>query len=388
MYDVDDIVDLKNRKNRRKRLIKILVFLLVAAILFTLYATKDIWYPKLRGIGKQYKTINNSGQLATGNFPIEFSEDTGYQLRYTVKRIMVQSDTYLYIYDTDGNLLKKRQHIYTNPILRVANGKALVYENGGNEFTLEDEEEVFYSKTFDNKILFARVSSDGYVAVVTLAENFSCELTVYDKKGKEIYNRKCTEMVTDISFVSKSKGCMMSTLTADKGKLVTRVRRINFDSEEDLWASEVIRTAGLEVFGSAAGAFVYGTDFCGYVDDEGQLCTTYKYDGELAAAASIGGNSAVLINNDDSRRYIAVLFASPTSEPLTIELETKAIDVSVFKGLAYIMTQDSVLAYDFDGSLRSTASISDSYTGFVRSDDHVFLKGYNGIDRIDYDAGD
>ena len=153
MYDVDDIVDLKNRKKRRKRLIKILVFLLVAAILFTLYATKDIWYPKLRGIGKQYKTINNSGQLATGNFPIEFSEDTGYQLRYTVKRIMVQSDTYLYIYDTDGNLLKKRQHIYTNPILRVANGKALVYENGGNEFTLEDEEEVFYSKTFDKNII-------------------------------------------------------------------------------------------------------------------------------------------------------------------------------------------------------------------------------------------
>lgn len=52
------------------------------------------------------------------------------------------------------------------------------------------------------------------------------------------------------------------------------------------------------------------------------------------------------------------------------------------------MTQDEIVAYDFSGNLRSTAAISDSYTGFVRSDDHIFLKGYNKIDRIDYDAGD
>ena len=96
----------------------------------------------------------------------------------------------------------------------------------------------------------------------------------------------------------------------------------------------------------------------------------------------------VVINNEDRRRYIAALFPTEGEEPVIIELASPAVDVSVFKGLAYIMTQDSVMAYDFDGSLRSTAAVTDSYTGFVRSDDHIFLKGYNRIDRIDYDAGD
>lgn len=137
MYDADDIVDLKNRKKRKKRLIKFTVFILVAGIIAALAFTFDIWYPKLRGIGKQYKTIVNSGKLADGNFPIEVSGGNDYQLRYTVKKIIVQNDTYLYFYDTDGTLLKRRQHSYSNSVLRVANGRALVYENGGNNSRLK-----------------------------------------------------------------------------------------------------------------------------------------------------------------------------------------------------------------------------------------------------------
>ena len=59
MYDADDIVDMKNRKKRLKRLRKLLIFLLIAAIGAALYITRDKWYNKLRGIGKQYRTIVN-----------------------------------------------------------------------------------------------------------------------------------------------------------------------------------------------------------------------------------------------------------------------------------------------------------------------------------------
>ena len=50
------------------------------------------------------------------------------------------------------------------------------------------------------------------------------------------------------------------------------------------------------------------------------------------------------------------------------------------------MKNDSVLAYDFNGELRSTATVNDSYTGFERSRDYVFLKSYNKIDRINYEC--
>lgn len=387
MYDADDIVDQKNRKKRRKRLRQFLLLLLAAGIGTGLYFTRDKWYNKLRGIGEQYRTIVNSGKLAEGNFPIEISGGSDYQLEFTGKRMIVLSDTYTYYYDTEGNLLRRRQHAYTSSVLRAAGGRALIYENGGNELSVEDAESVIYTKTYPDRIIhFARLSEEGYMAVVTSSDKYSCEIEVYDKKGSVIYERKCIEMISDLSFLSGSKGCVMTYISAENGQLVTNVQEISFSESGEKWTSPGLNTLGLDVCGFSEGAFVLGTDACGYVDEKGQISSYYSYDGDLVDGASENGDSAVIINNEDRRKYVAALFHGGASEPIIIGLDEPSIDVTVYGGLAYVMCQGKIMAYDFDGGLRSTADVSDSYTGFVRSSNHIFLKGYNKIDRIDYES--
>lgn len=387
MFDADDIVDQKNRKRRRKRLMRFLTILLIAGIGTGLYFTRDKWYNKLRGIGEQYRTIVNSGKLAEGNFPIEVSGGSDYQLGLTKGRMVVLSDMYTYFYDYDGALLKRRQHTYTNTVLRTAGGKALLYENGGNDLSVEDEDQVFYTKEFAKKqILFARISEEGCIAVVTTSDSYRCELVVYDKRGKVIYERKCVEMVSDLSFINGSKGCVLSDISAENGQLVTKVKEIDFSKDGEHWISPGLNTLGLNVYGYGKGAFVLGTDACGYVDNNGQISSYYSYDGELAAGASEGGNSAVIVNNDDRRKYVMALFKGGNSEARVIELAGPSIDVTIYEDLAYVLCQGRVMAYDFNGGLRSIADVSDSYTRFLRSDDHIFLKGYNKIDRIDYES--
>ena len=209
---------------------------------------------------------------------------------------------------------------------------------------------------------------------------------IYDKKGKSIYDRKCIEMVSDLSFTDSSKGCVLSYITAENGRLVTKVSKIVFTESGELWNSPGINTLGLEVYGFSDGAFVLGMEACGYVDGNGQISSYYEYDGDLAAGASSGGMSAVAINNDDRRKYVLALFKSGGSEPLIVDLEAPSVDVIVFDELAYVLCQGKILAYDFSGGLRSTADVNDSYTGFERSGDHIFLKGYNKVDRIDYQS--
>lgn len=387
MYDADDIVDLKNRKRRRKRLMRFLTILLIAGIGTGLYFTRDKWYNKLRGIGEQYRTIVNSGKLAEGNFPIEVSSGSDYQFELTDRKMIVMSDTYTYFYDTDGALLRRRQHTYTNTVLRAAGGRALLYENGGNELCVEDEDQIIYTKTLPkNLILFARISEEGYTAVVTTSDKYSCEIIVYDKRGKVIYERKCIEKVSDLSFIERSKGCVLSYISAENGQLVTNVQEIDFSENGEHWTSPGLNTLGLDVFGYGKGAFVLGTDACGYVDDNGQISSYYSYDGKLAAGASEGGNSAVIVNDDDRRKYVMAIFKGGNTEARIIELDKPSIDVAIYEDLVYVMCQGQINAYDFNGGLRSVAAVSDSYTGFLRSDDHIFLKGYNKIDRIDYES--
>ena len=385
--DTEDIVDIKNRKKRRKRLIKFLIFILVIGLGTGLYFTRDKWYNKLRGIGEQYRTIVNSGTLAKGNFPIEVSSDNNYQLMKMGRRIVVLSGNDTLFFDTEGNLLKKRQHTYTNSVLCVSGERALIYACGGNQLSVEDENEVCYTKEFDENILFARLSPEGYTGVVTTAENNKCEIHVYDKKGTIVYDRKCIdEYVNDLSFTNESQGCVFSYIMAKNGQLVTNIKSVMFSDANELWTSGDIFTVGIELDGFNGNAFILGNDSCGYVDSNGNVGEFYQYDGEMKGGSCSGGKAAVIINNEDLRKYIAVLFSDVSTSPLTIELDEPTVDVMVSGGLAYVLTQEHMMAYDFDGGLRSTADVSDSYTGFVKNEEHIFLKSYKKIDRIDFES--
>lgn len=194
------------------------------------------------------------------------------------------------------------------------------------------------------------------------------------------------ELVNDISFTEKSKGCVISYINAENGSLVTSVQENLFSESNSKWTSPGLDTLGLEVCGYDGGAAVIGIDACGYVDSGGNIVSLYRYDGDFVEGSCEDGKSAVIINSNDIKKYSAALFDGSAGEPLVLTFDSPLVDVTVSDGLAYIMTQDCVVAYDFDGKLRSTVQINDSYTGFIRGDGYIFLKSFGKIDRINYES--
>ncbi len=386
MYDENDPIEQKNRAKRRKKLIRFAVIVILLLAAAVIYVTQEVWLPKLRGIGKQYQTIVNDGQLEEGNFPIELSGGGNYQLKYSGKELVLLSDAYVNFYSEDGALLKRRQHAYTNPVMLAENERALIFESGGDEISVEDVNEVLYTHKFDNSIIFARLSADGYTAVVTTSNSYYCEIYVYDRTGACIYERKCVERADDISFHEGSKGCVISYIDARGGGMVTYAQEIDFKEKTEKWTSPAIDTFGLEVYSCEGSAFILGMDSCGYAGGNGLIGSEYVYDGDIKGGASSGGKSAVIINNNDRRKYTLVLFSGVGNDPQEIEIGSPLVDITISEGLVYVMSQESIQAYDFSGGLRSTAQVSDSYTGFVRSSGAIYLKGHNRIDKISYES--
>ena len=98
MYETDDRVEQQKREKRKKNLIRFGLILAAAAVGVALYATIDIWLPKLRGLGNQYTTIVNDGKLAKGNFPIEIKDSESFQMACAGNILCVLSDANIYFY--------------------------------------------------------------------------------------------------------------------------------------------------------------------------------------------------------------------------------------------------------------------------------------------------
>ena len=86
---------------------KLFLFLMLLLLAGIIYARRDVWYPKLEGIGTRYQTIRqNDGTLAEGNFPLTVSGGIDYETADMNGSLVILSDANFYIYGLDGNLRK------------------------------------------------------------------------------------------------------------------------------------------------------------------------------------------------------------------------------------------------------------------------------------------
>lgn len=363
-----------------------LLFIGAVCVAVGLYAKRDLWFPKLEGIGSRFQTIRSSdGTLATGNFPLSISGGIDYQTAALDGQLVILSDAYFYLYAPDGELTESRQHAYANAVMRTSGKRALIYESGGNHFRVESKYKTVYTKEVEDTIVFARISPKGYTAVVTTSENCACVLNVYDDAGRALYTRDCVDRITDLMFQEDSEGCVAAMVQAIDGQICSSVRSFRFSEREDTWVSDPFGTLCIELFDAGdQGVFLLGDTQCAYYDKDGKQTGSYVYSSKLVSGDCADGKAALLFENEAKRQSSLVLLKRGTEEPAEVLFDTVAKSVSVEDGDALVLTKKQIRAYGFGGKPAGDVEVSDSYDAFVLMDKYMFLLGYDKIDRIDY----
>ncbi|MBP0967330.1 MAG: hypothetical protein J5722_06835, partial [Oscillospiraceae bacterium] len=250
-----DIYAMRKRKKRRKVLYQSIWLLLLSMTVLILYQRRDSWIPKLETMGIRHHTNRQgTGSEADGNFPIYLYGDTDYQTADVEGRLLVLSDSYLFVYDTDGTQLAARQHAYGSAMLQTAGEYALVYEYGGTSFRLDTPAKPRYEKKTSDTIIFGRVSADGQVALVTSASTCACRLLVFNAKGQQYYERDCVERIVDVSFHAQGGGCYAISMDASEGSLHSVLHSYSFSQNEDLWASAPLDMLAISVYNTDDGS--------------------------------------------------------------------------------------------------------------------------------------
>lgn len=381
-----DIVILRRRRKRRRQMAKFIAFILLASIIFGLYVKRDVWFPKLEGIGSRFQSVKSSGgELSGENFPLNISGGIDYQIGNLNGYLAILSDAYIYIYTEDGELYEERQHAYANAMLQTSGKKALIYESGGNKFRIDNKRKNLYTKKMEQNIIFARISENGNVAVITTSDTYICKLTVFDDSGEEIYSRNCVERVIDLTFNEDGTGCILATSDAADGEIISKIISVSFDSKKDKWTSDALNTMCLKTYYDRNGILVLGDTKCAYYSNNGELLTSYDYPSSLVDWDYRDGKIAMLFENEIKRQNYFTTIDSEKREPNQNEFSNSSANcIRISDGQVLILSKEGIIKYDFNGGGEKNISSESAYEKFILIDNYIFLLGYDRIDRIEY----
>ena len=381
-----DIVILRRRRKRRRQMAKFIAFILLASIIFGLYVKRDVWFPKLEGIGSRFQSVKSSGgELSGENFPLNISGGIDYQVGNLNGYLAILSDAYIYIYTEDGELYEERQHAYANAMLQTSGKKALIYESGGNKFRIDNKRKNLYTKKMEQNIIFARISENGNVAVITTSDTYICKLTVFDDSGEEIYSRNCVERVIDLTFNEDGTGCILATSDAADGEIISKIISVSFDSKKDKWTSDALNTMCLKTYYDRNGILVLGDTKCAYYSNKGELLTSYDYPSSLIDWDYRDGKIAMLFENEIKRQNYFTTIDSEKREPNQNEFSNSSANcIRISGGQVLILSKEGIIKYDFNGGEEKNISSESAYEKFILIDNYIFLLGYDRIDRIEY----
>ncbi len=377
-----DVVLIRQRRRRRRRMTKLLLFLIAVAICIFIYSKRDIWFPQLEGIGTRYQNITQNENADTeGNYPLSVSGGVDYYMDFVNHNMFILCDMYLYIYGTDGSLKDSRQHAYSNAVMQTNESRCLLYSCNGTKYRVDTVNKMLYENVTEQPILFARISEEGYVAVVTESDTYACRLNVYDTTGKLIYSRDCVERLLDVNLTEN--GCVFATLGAENGDVVTTLQYISFGENDEQWTTAPLPTLCMNVYMLAdGGAFVIGDTKCAYYSNTGALTSTYDYTGTLVDYTYSDQRAAVLLQNEERRQSQLLLFSKIASPPVEISTAEIAASVAVDGERAYLLSEKQIEGYAFSGEQMTAVEVTDAYEKVLKNGKYFYLLGYDKINRV------
>lgn len=388
--DISELRKKRQAKQTKNMLIRVFLVLLICGAVIVAVLTGDMWFPYLKGVISSVPggIQHNSAELAEGQFPLMVEGGMGYQLTDMDGSLALLDKSRFHVYSTDGKIMYERQHTYANPILCTADSKALIYDEGGKEFSLEGKYKNIYSKSADDVIYIAKLSKSDYAAVVTKSDKYLAMLKVYDPDGDLVFTYYSYDSrIINITFNKSSSGCVVTVLTAEGGQLVSKMIRFDFNDTEPKWISDSVPTLALDTEFTEDGIIMIGDTLTAGFDNDGKLTSRYVYSSPIFDYDCRGNIAAVITENSDIRRKELLIFeSSDCMSPAVSVLGKSAKKVCTDAGRAYVLSDSGIDVYNPDASAAGSIALEDDYDDLCKCGKYIFLLGYDSINRISYNS--
>ena len=302
-----------------------------------------------------FETASNAVKLiGAGGYPISLESNDTATVVSKGSYYYVLSNTSLTAFSNAGKKIFTYSHGFENPVLKTSKTRALLFDQGKNDFLIFTLGGLETSKTLKQDIKNAAIGDDGTYALVTSAENYTAKVSVYAKNNELVYEWFSSEdLVNNVAVAPSGKKIAVSTIISKVGQYDSKVSVFNFKSataeNKKTFENTVVYTldttfsGGFSVLTSNNYIFIKWSNF---------KFTEYKNEYNTAMFRAGNNGVAVVYNreNDKTDNRIAI-FSS--GGKLKREFEFKGIitDFALRNGHIYCVSDTKAYVLNRDGTV-------------------------------------
>ncbi len=338
------------------RYITLAVLVVYVFFIITLYG-EDITVANLKYL---FRDINISSVGGEAFSAVDYTAEPIQRFEIYRGELMYVTGSEVKLFSATGNTGLSSSLSYEAPTVLATDKYAMIYDIGGNGFSVYNAFSELHRGKTDGSIISASLSESGSFAVLTEGEDHKSIVYLYNDDFELVAKYSKDEYITDIVLSADGKQIAMASVYAASGQLVTKLTVYNRGETEPSSEKTVADEypAGLEA--TDTGYVLLGTENVHFYGFDG-ICTGVCKTASKVGMSDVNGKYTLLIcpeNTLASKNRIVILNSSAEVVYDKV-LDEKITDVTLSEyGDAFILTADRAVMIDIEASSeKATASL-------------------------------
>ena len=342
-------------EKKKSPLLRFLAFLLTAALLLGTVFLIANWqklnfdfirrYFAYRSLAK-----NENGQVES----YRYIGGVGSSFVQLGDDLLVCSESGVRLYSPGGSAYVDQPGVLEHPFVTTGGDAALVYDMGGSDlFVYRDRAQVFsYTAEDGHSILYASLSAQGQLVLVTQASGLKGEVTVYSSSFEPLFGLKISSrFVTGAELSPDGKTLALSTSGQTGGIYDSQIGFYRFPRGAEETEPDAVCSLGnntiLALNWSREPLRALGENALAFVSSDGTLAGSYSYGRRVLKGFSLDGDACTLLLGKyraGSSADLAVV-DSAGKELATLPMAQQVLSLSAAGKYLSVLTADGLTIY-------------------------------------------
>lgn len=330
------------------------VLLVVFSVAILIFGRNTVSIDKVYYLFRDIYSMNsvgeNDAELLNYSLPSSNQDFALYK-----KGLCSAGDGEIKLFTATGRVTVTLGSEMSNPRALASDSFVLIYDAGGNDFSLYNSFKKLYGESMNGKISVAAMSDKGRFAVVSSADNYRSQINLYNNNFSRIATYNKNDYVIDAKFDGSGRYLAVLSLNSSDGDFLSSITVYDTNKNKVYSSVSVHGVLSFEFdFDSSDRLFVTCSDRVLIFDKKCKQRGEYKFpDGTLKGVASGEGGVALIFENDPIYGKNTVYVVDNNGElDTSFEFIGDVLDIKYSDRYVYLLDSDSIQRVDVKNKSR------------------------------------